>query len=113
MITKIGVVIVAYDSGDLLQKSVSSVNEAAEKSNFLVEICVIDNHPDAKDSQIASIVSFYFPSQSNIGFGSGCNIGIRKCLEEYDSDYILLLNPDARLNEDFFFELDKILGKNQ
>jgi GT2 family glycosyltransferase len=113
VITKIGVVIVAYDSGDLLQKSVSSVNEAAKKSNFLVEICVIDNHPDTKDSKIASIVSFYSPSKSNIGFGSGCNIGIRKCLEEYDSDYILLLNPDARLNEDFFFELDKILGKNQ
>jgi GT2 family glycosyltransferase len=113
VITKIGVVIVAYDAGELLNLAVDSIQLAATKSKFSINSCVIDNHPEARDSRISSKVDFYHHSETNLGFGGGCNIGIRACLEEFNSEYVLLLNPDARVNKDFFFELEKILEDSE
>jgi GT2 family glycosyltransferase len=104
------VVIVSYDSGAYLDSAIASVYEAAKKSKFQLFCCVVDNHPEAKDSRVASAVSFYTNPKKNLGFGAGCNVGIDICQEKFDADYILLLNPDAALKEDFFHELEKIFA---
>ena len=112
MITKISVVIVAFDSGDYLNRAIASVNDAALYSEFIVDCCVIDNHPEGKDAQVSSRVSLYVHSMKNLGFGSGCNLGIKLCLEKFDSDYILLLNPDAALKSNYFVELEKMIRES-
>ena len=45
-------------------------------------------------------------SEANLGFGGGCNLGIEKALDQFpDLDYLLLLNPDCRVEEGFLEEL--------
>ena len=112
MSIKIGVVIVSYDSGHYLDSAIASIYKAAEKSKFQLFSCVVDNHPQAKDSRVSSAVSYYVNPRKNLGFGAGCNLGIEICLENFRSDYILLLNPDAALKEDFFEELEKIFASS-
>ncbi len=110
---KIGVIVVAYDSGQYLESAIASVYEAASKSQFTVDCIVIDNHPESKDSLISTKVSHYEISRQNLGFGAGCNIGIGLCLDKFHTDYVLLLNPDACLQDDFFLELEKLMEVSQ
>jgi GT2 family glycosyltransferase len=112
MSVRIGVVIVAFDSGDYLVSAVESVYLAAKLSSTTVEICVVDNHPESKDFQISSSVQTYLETKSNLGFGAGCNIGIEFCLNQMNSDYVLLLNPDASLKDTFFLELERIIKES-
>jgi GT2 family glycosyltransferase len=43
----------------------------------------------------------------NLGFGAACNLGA-KCLQ---SPYVFFLNPDAILEKDALFELEKAIEK--
>lgn len=43
----------------------------------------------------------------NYGFAGGCNIGIKFALENFESEYILLLNNDTVVHRNFLLELVK------
>lgn len=74
-------------------------------------LIVVDN-----DSQDGSLEAFkktrpaqkVIQSHSNLGFSGGCNLGINWALANQPADYILLLNNDMEVAEDF---LDKMLEK--
>lgn len=60
-------------------------------------IVVVDNSVDTDE---AAVLRASLPSQArlvlsprNIGFGAACNLGV----QESDTDYVMLLNPDARI----------------
>ncbi len=60
-------------------------------------VCVVDNSVNAGESErlkqgLPSGVMFLVSSR-NLGFAAACNLALQEC----DTEYMLLLNPDARL----------------
>lgn len=88
----LGIVIVNWNSGGRLSRLLESVEESAGPVH---QIIVVDNHSTdfslraaRDDPQVVTI-----EADSNLGFGGGANLGIRRC----QADYVLLLNPDITL----------------
>lgn len=52
-------------------------------------------------------------SSGNLGFTGGNNLGIYHAIEMYDSDYVVLLNNDTTVEEDFLQELLDCAEDNQ
>ncbi|MFM7349156.1 MAG: glycosyltransferase family 2 protein [Erythrobacter sp.] len=91
----ISILIVAYNSRDFICDCIGSVIAHTAPGSY--EILLVDNGTDAT----ADLVAATFPSvriipgQGNIGFGRGNNL----LAEHARGDYLLLLNPDTRLED--------------
>ncbi|MBS1773156.1 MAG: glycosyltransferase [Bacteroidetes bacterium] len=101
---KLSVIIVNYNVKYFLEVCLHSVFRAA--SGIAAEVIVVDN--DSKDGSIAMIKSKYpqvrlIENKENVGFGKANNQGV----EIAQGEYILFLNPDTVMPEDFF---TKMLG---
>ncbi|TSC88451.1 MAG: glycosyltransferase [Microgenomates group bacterium Gr01-1014_16] len=94
---KISVIIVSWNVAQSLKRCLESVF-AAKYPNL--EVFVIDNA--STDDSVKIAKSFagvkVVANFNNIGFPKAINIGLRQSR----GDYILLLNPDARIPKDFF-----------
>ena len=104
----VAVIIVNYNAGQWLQKSVAS----ALQSTQVTQVYVVDNA--STDNSIAELkVSLGDPSvfsekiswilnSENLGFGSANNQALEKILDNQLSnvDFVLLLNPDCELSRD-------------
>ena len=95
------IVIVNWNSGELLNNCLNSV----EKSNLqglLINIIVVDNgSSDDSLRRISSNIKYnLIQKNENIGFAQACNIG----LLQSSSKYILFLNPDTEVREDTFLK---------
>jgi GT2 family glycosyltransferase len=90
----IDIVIVNWNSGDLLKKCVESIL-ASDSIDSVSQILIVDNH--SEDQSISMLPEHksikLILNQSNLGFAKACNQGFLKCR----SDYVLLLNPDTLL----------------
>ncbi len=83
MTLPVTVVTVAYKSQAVLPGMIASVPEG-------VAIVVVDNgSPDPVQLSGGQLIR----SPQNIGFGRGCNLGAKAA----DTEFVLFLNPDARL----------------
>ncbi len=77
-----------------------------------IEIIVVDN--DSKDGSLAMVKEKYgtrleiIENGRNLGFAEGCNVGIRKSRGEF----IVLVNSDATLREDWVAEMLNVVQKN-
>jgi GT2 family glycosyltransferase len=100
----VGVVIVAYNSGDLLIRCVESLINAAEKARIKQKIVIVDNHPNKHDAFIEKMDVTYISLQDNPGFGTANNRGLRFLISNFDSDYFFLINPDAYVPNNFYTE---------
>jgi len=89
--TPIDAVVVSYNSRDTLRACVSPLASLPD-----VSVTVVDNE-SADDSLavIADLPVTRIASGRNGGFGFGCNIGIARG----SAPFVLLLNPDARIDE--------------
>ncbi len=91
---KISVVVVSWNTKQLLKDCISSLMVELGSLGLESEIFVIDN--DSKDGS-GEMIANEFPSVNliqnteNVGFGRACNQGIEKSLGEY----VFLLNPDT------------------
>lgn len=91
----LSIIIVNYNSIDVLRNCLSSLTDLDAKINF--EVIIIDN---ASSESITELEKF-FPkykflyNEKNIGFAAANNIGIQQA----KGKYILLLNPDTIVNE--------------
>jgi GT2 family glycosyltransferase len=101
---EISIIIVHYKTPDLLLNCVSSLwnNSAA----FSVEVIVVDN--ESNDDSKNLILSSYpktkwIDAGYNSGFARGNNLGIHNS----SGEYILLLNPDSFIKDDF---LKRMIG---
>ena len=125
MLQRPGIVIVNYNSLALVLEAVDSVLQA-NWVGHQPRIVVVDNaSPHQSFGDLIAAFSVHFPDVSqqsvtvgdageistdlstqvtligspvNGGFASGCNIGLKYLLET-DTDFFLLLNPDATLEE--------------
>ena len=102
----VSVVIVNYNAGDLL---VDCVNAALAQAR---QVVAIDNA--SSDSSLERLESCHkgeprlniLRNGTNLGFASGCNIGIRRCTERH----ILFLNPDCVLAQGSLARMLEVLN---
>lgn len=110
----IAVVIVDYRSEPLTRGCISSLYALGRSD---IRILVVDNSgsmdADALRRDLPEVT--LIQPALNLGFGGGCNAGIRRALED-GADYCLLLNPDTVAREDFIgpllavMEADETIG---
>jgi GT2 family glycosyltransferase len=88
----VAVIVVAYNSRDTIERALQSIVDSTIAGE--VEAVVVDN---ASSDGTAAFVRERFPScrviepGENLGFGRACNLAA----SETESEFILLLNPDA------------------
>jgi N-acetylglucosaminyl-diphospho-decaprenol L-rhamnosyltransferase len=94
------IVIVNWNTGELLRGCLDSIATAAEHGGVhVVRVTVVDNA--STDGSADALDESKLPLQvirnrRNLGFGAACNQGAAGS----DADYMLLLNPDTRLFAD-------------
>lgn len=92
---QVGIVIVNWNSGDLLRKCLASMT-ASERLDRVACVAVVDNH--SQDGSCDSLPEISVPvrvirNADNKGFAAACNQGAALC----HADYLLFLNPDSEL----------------
>ncbi len=89
----LSVIIVTYESSDLIERCLDRLDRAMEEWGGCGEILVIDNA--SGDDTLRRLRSRegirLFPRPLNLGFAAGVNVGLRQCRGRY----VLLLNPDC------------------
>lgn len=103
---KVGIVIVNYRSGEALERSLRSIEEAAREVKS--EIVVVDNDPPSARGHPASLKARYLPMPRNVGFGEGANRGGA----EIASEYLLIANPDLELHPDCLARLVEYMDRH-
>ena len=93
--SELRVVIVTYNNADTIEDCLNALLAATEKIS--VNISVVDNA--SADDTIERIESAFpqvetIPLSGNIGFGPANNVALRNCEEPF----VLLLNPDTRID---------------
>lgn len=90
---KIDVVIVNWNSGDQLRQCLESLVRHGHAC--IEKIVVIDNDSKDRSEEVALRMKgvHLVRAAHNLGFAKACNLGVAQC----GTDYILLLNPDARI----------------
>jgi len=90
------IIIVNYNAGDWLQRSISSALDCSDG-----RVTVVDNQ--SQDSSVVDAQSAFDNvrlewqlNEHNIGFAAANN----QVLKNLDSDYAVLMNPDCEINED-------------
>ncbi len=107
------IIIVNYNSGKFLEECLESVERVSKEAN--IKTLVVDNA--SSDEGIESAQRKYknvefILNKQNFGFGKANNIGLKKAKTEY----ILLLNPDTKLEKGILvkmiqdLEVDKDIG---
>ena len=91
--SKVSVIVVNWNAGIQLKACIESILENG--AGLVQEIIVVDNGSiDGSDSYAENPPSInLIRSNTNLGFGRACNIGAA----DASSDYLLFLNPDAKL----------------
>ncbi len=96
----IDIIFVNWNAGKLLQEAVSSIMDY--HNNLVGKVIIVDNaSTDTSLEQVEALSPLPFElkiirNHDNRGFGAACNQGAAECT----SEFILLLNPDARLYQD-------------
>jgi N-acetylglucosaminyl-diphospho-decaprenol L-rhamnosyltransferase len=85
------IVVVTYNSADVLPDCLASIELYAPGARVIV----VDNASTDGTAELAAAASFVTPirSEENVGFSKGNNLALRTI----ESEFALLLNPDARL----------------
>ena len=85
-------------------------------SDFKLTILVIDNNSSEKlnmqNGSFGEIKLKVIKNKQNLGFSGGHNIGIKYALE-CGADYILILNNDTYVDNNFLVELLRVMGENK
>jgi GT2 family glycosyltransferase len=92
-------IVVNYQSADFTLEAVKSICSEAEQMRLTAEVVTVVVNNSREDHE-RMILEKQLPgnvvlinNSENTGFGRACNMAF----EKYDSDMVLLLNPDARL----------------
>jgi len=112
---KISVVIVTYNSANLIQGCIDSIFEFNDIEDELLEIIVVDNSTKEVSETMFRFLKDLYGNKikliwagRNLGYGSGNNLGIRHS----SGEIICIINPDVRLIEPVFFNTCKEFKNN-
>lgn len=107
----LSVVIVSYNTSDLLNNCLSSIEAWLEANSHTGEVIVVDN---ASTDGTSGMIRRRFPdaklieNHRNVGFAAANNKGIRAARGRY----IVLLNPDTTVLGDAFGQMASYLDSN-
>lgn len=107
----LSVIILSYNTKELLKNCLRSVFKAAEEFRERTEVIVVDN---ASTDDSAEMVAKEFPkivlvvSRKNLGFAGGNNLGIKKA----KGKYLLFLNSDTVVYGGALREAADFMNKN-
>ena len=107
----IAVILVNWKKYNLTSNCIDSLNKSNYK-NF--KIILVDN--EYSEKSLIELKNKYnelivFKEKNNLGFAGGNNIGIRYALEN-DYDYIMLLNNDTEVTQNFILPLVERIEKD-
>ncbi|HFQ80554.1 MAG TPA: glycosyltransferase family 2 protein [Desulfobacterales bacterium] len=110
MSNKTAIIIVNYYSWQLVCRCIESLNNHLKRD---FKVIVVDNsdEPEGADITTQHPEIELITAKVNRGFAAGCNLGIKRALEG-ESDYVLLLNPDTRVDGDFLSAMIGLLEQN-
>lgn len=105
----VDIVIVNWNAGKLLKECVDSVIKYSD--SCVSNIVVIDNDSsDGSEMFLDDQVSVkLIRARKNLGFGKACNLGASHC----NSEFILFLNPDARIFGDTLSKVQSFMVDNE
>jgi len=101
----LGIIIVNYNSGELLKSCLESIFNS-ELSEIDLKVVVVDNNSRDESLNLDSLSDerlHIIENKKNLGFGRACNQGSQFLKEK---EFLLLLNPDTRVQS---FTLKKSL----
>ena len=99
----VDVVVVSYNSARQLRRCVEALSH-----DQAIEVIVVDNaSQDNSVSAVSDLRVKVIALQRNVGFGGGCNVG----WHAGDAEYVLFLNPDARISPTDVSALAHILDR--
>ena len=75
------------------------------------QVVIVDNGSDQKPKVLNQDIKIIY-NEKNLGFSGGNNVGIKYALEQ-NADYILLLNDDTIVSNDFLTKLVEIGESNE
>lgn len=106
MSVTLDIIIVNWNSRDLLRKNLISIRKASDAKYKLSNVFVVDNA--SQDDSLLNIEKLplpirIIPNKANQGFAKACNQAARFC----NSDFLLFLNPDTELDIN---TLDKVIS---
>ena len=97
------IIIVAYNSADCLSDCVDAL-EKQTQGNF--EVVIVNNDcPQNSTKELMPLKSNFtiLEAGDNLGFAAGCNLGAQGA----QAKWIITLNPDTKVREDWFEELNR------
>lgn len=110
MVRKISVIIVTYNSYDLILDCINSVYDHNDINEDDIEVIVVDNSPEEEGLRLKRLLSdtyqdkVVFIKNENKGYGHGNNVGIRNS----NGEIIAIMNPDVRITEPLFKRVSEI-----
>jgi GT2 family glycosyltransferase len=115
---KISIIIVTYNSIDLIQDCIDSIFQFNDIQSLKIEVIVVDNSDEATSVLLFNFIKKLYgdkiiliKNELNLGYGHGNNIGIKAATGEI----ICIMNPDVRFIEPLLqvvqnrFEMDSNL----
>ncbi len=93
----LSIVIVTYNSEDLIIDCLDSIYDTVKKNSF--EVVISDNSPNDKTQEAIKTHDKNYPgltfikNHDNLGFSAANDVGIKKT----HGDYVLFLNPDMKV----------------
>ena len=113
---KISIIIVTYNSLNLIINCISSIFKYNDVSDNEVEVVVVDNSDMAVGNETSRLIKDEFgdrvkfiKSDKNGGYGNGNNLGIKNST----GDIICIMNPDVLLCEPVFSHARSMFCKNK
>ncbi len=103
----ISIIVVNYNQQKLTDECLRSL-QGIKKSNFEFSVFVVDNgsvEPYRLPTKLPEKQFALLRSDANLGFTGGNNLGIHTAIEQFDSEYVLLLNNDTVVDAHFLHEL--------
>lgn len=96
MTAEVDIVIVNWNSGQLLRECVASLARASGAA--AARVIIVDNGSSDGSAAVTApgLRLEVIEAGRNLGFGRACNVGAARA----QADYLLFLNPDARIGED-------------
>src|SRR6188474_2093167 len=108
----LSIIIASFNTKDLLDRCLASIEESLKGSRIVYEVIVIDN--GSEDGTVEMVKRKYasvelLTQTSNIGFGKANNMGISKSKGEF----VLLLNSDIKALDGGIAKLYQFANKKQ
>src|SRR3989344_5443143 len=84
-----------------LKKCINSLHNSAE-GNIVLTVGLVSENPNGRKNILGLKIDAFYLVDKDTGFARMNNVAIEETLNTYSPDYILLINDDAWVGENFF-----------